>query len=484
MEAREGRQRTGRKEGNRTVYSRGNMVKLYVSIKQMEERSLKFGNYGSALSQAADQILYIENQLNDTLRERAGLGGRLGKTETAIRACKDNMEKMQRSLLYAIEEYNKCENSILGNVVAENGAPASVSQQGRHDALVEFANTFGSSFLFNKFDLGSQVQKNLNFGDKAGYSLSKGLDVVMELLLQKDPTTEVVKRNLAVILQDMEMREHDYAVPDEINLVIDCIKTGGEMNATLAQKYGDVLDGLGIAGDILEYGDDGANYLKYLLTDYSKSLETLETLKNYGVDGNTEAAVNELIAQYKSKFIGGLGEAWNIGREIILEKGAEAAFDAATGGLYSVVDLGKDIILEVGGINDKTAAVETLLGTTIIESNVFHAYTEAVHVIGSGDFTESDVANLKTMFDMYKTIKQSQYECALQIIGEDCSVAERQVIEQEITMIKEMTMTAESVEGVLAYNHETALSEAEARLGGSGRDFNVLSWLKKGALGL
>ena len=468
MEAREGRQRTGRKEGNRTVYSRGNMVKLYVSIKQMEERSLKFGNYGSALSQAADQILYIENQLNDTLRERAGLGGRLGKTETAIRACKDNMEKMQRSLLYAIEEYNKCENSILGNVVAENGAPASVSQQGRHDALVEFANTFGSSFLFNKFDLGSQVQKNLNFGDKAGYSLSKGLDVVMELLLQKDPTTEVVKRNLAVILQDMEMREHDYAVPDEINLVIDCIKTGGEMNATLAQKYGDVLDGLGIAGDILEYGDDGANYLKYLLTDYSKSRDILETLKRYGVDGNTEEAVNELIAQYKSKFVGGLGKAWDMGRDILLEKGAEATFDAVTGGLYSIVDLSKDVLLEIGGINDQADAVEMLLGSTIIENNVYNAYTEALDVIKTGDFTENDAADLQMMFDMYKAVKLSKYESALQIIEKDCSAYELQSIKKDIEMIKQTEMNVESLQRLLDYSSTSSMIPGGGLGGGDG----------------
>ena len=87
-------------------------MNLYVSIKEIEDYSAKLGNYGSELSQAAGNIAYIKNQLNDTLRERAGLGRRLEKAKSAISACENNMAKMERFLLYAIEEYKKCENNI------------------------------------------------------------------------------------------------------------------------------------------------------------------------------------------------------------------------------------------------------------------------------------------------------------------------------------------------------------------------------------
>lgn len=443
-------------------------MNLYVSIKEIEDHPIKLSNYGRELLQAADNIEYIKNQLNDTLRERTGLGERLEKAKNAISAYENNMINMGRLLLYAIEEYKKCENKILGINFVENGTMASSSQQEQYASLVGFANMLESSFLFAKFNLDYRVLQELNFGDLLGYSLSKNLDVIIEMLLKKDPTTEAVKRSLAIILQDMEGREHDYTVPNEITFVIDCLKTGGELNVELAKKYGDVLAGLGTAGDILEYGDEGANYLKYLLTDYSKSLDILETLKRYGVDGNTEEAVNELIAQYKSKFVGGLGEAWDTGREIILEKGAEVAFDAATGGLYSIVDLSKDVLLEIGGINDQADAVEMLLGSTIIENNVYNAYTEALDVIKTGDFTENDAADLQMMFDMYKAVKLSKYESALQIIEKDCSAYELQSIKKDIEMIKQTEMNVESLQRLLDYSSTSSMIPDGGFGGGDG----------------
>lgn len=443
-------------------------MNLYVSIKEIEDHPIKLSNYGRELLQAADNIEYIKNQLNDTLRERAGLGERLEKAKNAISAYENNMINMGRLLLYAIEEYKKCENQILGNDFVKNGTVASTSQQEQYASLVGFANMLESSFLFAKFNLDYRVLQGLNFGDLLDYSLSKGTDVLIEMLLKEDPTTEAVQRSLAIILQDIQEQGHDYAVADEINLVIDCIKTGGELNAELAEKYGDVFDGLGTVGNILEYGEEGVNYLKYLLTDYSKILKILETLKRYGVDGNTAEAVNELIVQYESKFVGGLGKAWDMGRDILLEKGAEATFDAVTGGLYSIVDLSKDVLLEIGGINDQADAVEMLLGSTIIENNVYNAYTEALDVIKTGDFTENDAADLQMMFDMYKAVKLSKYESALQIIEKDCSAYELQSIKKDIEMIKQTEMNVESLQRLLDYSSTSSMIPGGGFGGGDG----------------
>ena len=76
-------------------------MNLYVSIKEIEDHPIKLSNYGRELLQAADNIEYIKNQLNDTLRERAGLGERLEKAKNAISAYENNMINMGRLLLYA-----------------------------------------------------------------------------------------------------------------------------------------------------------------------------------------------------------------------------------------------------------------------------------------------------------------------------------------------------------------------------------------------
>ncbi|MBQ3201796.1 MAG: hypothetical protein IJB22_07745, partial [Clostridia bacterium] len=219
-----------------------------------------------------------------------------------------------------------------------------------------------------------------------------------------------------------------------------------EIDPKILKQYGDILDKVDI-GLILESGEKGVQLLQYALTDYRESIKTLEAFRQFGEEGSVNAAVDDMIALYQNKFIGSLQQTAEFVHEKVVEKGAELAFDAMTGGLYSAVDFGTELLMEFSGLSDTADAKKSLMGNAILEYDVSSAYSEALEALRDGSFTEADVDTAKRMFEMQKSIKIAQYENLLPSC-DDAPRETKNAIKSELEFIKSLQMDVESIGAV------------------------------------
>lgn len=442
------------------------MAQIYVKSDRMAACGVQYGKHAKQLAAAEDAIRAVRKKLDSALWEKAGVKQRLKK---AADACDDgwkNSGKLQLALVAATAAYRKCENDILGY---EEKQKKQEALEEKHSDILEFAKDPKSSLLFSKFILDTEVLKDLGLDDAILVTINNGfgLGILIDKIQGKDYETEVVKKNLAEILQNMEKRSGEFEVTEEVKLVVEALEKGGELSSDLMEKYGDIIEGLGDVGDLLKYGEKGVSYLQYLLTDYSESLETLEMLKGIGTDGSTGAAVDQLIAEYQDKYIGSLDKAKGFAMDFLMEEGSELAFDAATGGLYSLINLGTDVALELSGLSDRADATEALMGNTIIEADIYSSYLSSLDALQSGDLTEADVANAQRMFDMQKAIKIAQYENVLDIAKSKASDSVIEAIEKELELIKSLEMNTESINKVDNYRGITTIAGGSTTTRGS-----------------
>ena len=441
------------------------MAEFYVKSEGLDACAVRYGKHTVQLMHAQDRIRTVRNKLSGALWEKSGLRDSLKKTASACGDGAAAAGKMGVALSKAANLYSKCERGIIAYEEVQREQEA---LNGKHEELLAFVNDPYSSILFIDFNRYSEEIGKLGLDDALLLAVNNGfgLDILIGNLQGKDYETEVIKKQLAQILCNMEERKGTLEVPDEVKLLVEGLQAGAEkglenaddiaaflaeaglkeIDPKILKQYGDILDKVDI-GLILESGEKGVQLLQYALTDYRESIKTLEAFRQFGEEGSVNAAVDDMIALYQNKFIGSLQQTAEFVHEKVVEKGAELAFDAMTGGLYSAVDFGTELLMEFSGLSDTADAKESLMGNAILEYDVSSAYSEALEALRDGSFTEADVDTAKRMFEMQKSIKIAQYENLLTIC-DDAPRETKNAIKSELEFIKSLQMDVESIGAV------------------------------------
>lgn len=427
------------------------MTKIIVSENGMNQEASDIMQQMRKIETIKEGIKSVRAKLDRDISTKSGIDRRL---KQAYEECGEYVSvsgEMFNAIKEAVELYSKCENGIVGQ--CGKTGDENIKNNTEREGILAFVNNPWHMTIFDRFNLDIEMIKELGFGSALLISLDKGWDISISKLSGKDYEVELIKENLAKILQEMEEKTSAGKIPDEVKLVVKAIKEGEKLPEKLVKKYGTIIEGMGDVGKLIKYGEMGVESLEYILTDYSQGIETLEMLKSTGINNpDTIAAVDSLILKYNNKFI---GSAINVAGKVIEEindKGYGMAADLATGGLYSVVELGKDVVFEISGISDRVDAMESLMANSHITLEAQQGYYQAMDVLKSGNFTDADVSNAQQMFDLYKATKISQYENVLELVEsrprkyDNFSVAE---IRSDLELLRGLEMDAASIARVV-----------------------------------
>lgn len=423
------------------------MTKIIVNEAGMNQEASDIMQQMRKIEAVKEGIKSVRARLNSDISMKSGINRRLRQ---AYEACGEYVSvsgEMSNVIREAVELYRKCENGIIGQC-GQIGAEEGIIRP-EWSELLDFINNPLHGTIFHRFSVGIDMVGELDYGSAILIASSKSLDILYNMLCGKDYEVEIIKKSLGEILKNMEERTSAATIPDEVKLIVKTIKEGGKLIPKLAKKYGIIINGLGDVSDLIKGGNEGVEYLEYVLTDYCESIETLEILRQTGIDNpKTQAAVDSLIEMYTDKFLGSA----IMGKEYVIEKiGSEVAenvVDFATGGLYKCVELGKDVVFEFSGLNDRVEAMETIMANAFLEKDISQGYFAAMENLSSGNITETSVAEAQRMFDMYKATKISQYESALELVEsaprkyDDFSAAE---IRSDLELLKSLEMNVESI---------------------------------------
>lgn len=293
-----------------------------------------------------------------------------------------------------------------------------------------------------------------DFLDSLKISWAKGTDIITGFFTGKSYEEQIMKKSLSGILQNVSNNDIETTeIPDEVKYIVKILKEGGDIKELhLSEKskksniYKHLIEneefykGMGKVSKAIKNGELTTEYVEYLLTDYSKNVEYLETLKA-GLD-STEAdnavllkVVDDLQTEYSNKWAGTFVKTY----EKAIEKGVDELINLVpTGRLYSLVDLGKDIANEITGLNDEVDSLESLYGMHQYSNDLISSYDYYADKIRSGDFTEDDLTRCKNLFELTKSAKIEEYQAMIDLTKDS---SQKKVLEKEMQQLNNMSYT-------------------------------------------
>lgn len=296
-----------------------------------------------------------------------------------------------------------------------------------------------------------------DFLDSLKISWAKGTDIITGFFTGESYEEQIMKKSLSGILQNVSNNDIETTeIPDEVKNIVKILKEGGnikELHLSETSKKSNIYKhlieneefykGMGKVSKAIKHGELTTEYVEYLLTDYTKNAEYLETLKAGLNSTETDNAVllkvvDGLQVEYSNKWVGTFVKASEKTIEELGGKTIGAAADLASGGLYSLVDLGKDIANEITGLNDEVDSLESLYGMHQYSNDLISSYDYYADKIRSGDFTEDDLTRCKSLFELTKSAKIEEYQAMIDLTKDS---SQKKVLEKEMQKLNNMSYT-------------------------------------------
>lgn len=195
------------------------------------------------------------------------------------------------------------------------------------------------------------------------------------------------------------------------------------------------------ASSALDWSLFSAEQIEYILTDYSKNVQYIDSFKDVLVesgynDTDVYEAIDELKSEYTDKF---MGVANNLGKKIAeegFEKGATKILDSFTLGLFSVGKWAKNSAFKATGLDEKAKNIEMLTGVESYKYALNSAYEAKAETIRSGVYTEEDLQSCERLFELCKATTQKEYELMYELC-DDSQICNE--IQKELGKIKNTT---------------------------------------------
>lgn len=344
--------------------------------------------------------------------------------------------------------------SFLGLVPNSSGLLKTQSQE--YYTIVDFVNENDSGFSYwNNYNMYSEFSRDRDWD---------WVVVVGNNLVDLDYYTgqygkNLIKDSLRTVLA--ELCETESTVEDGLKVyeisdsVLSEIKSGKKLvdalssdnfkksnfykNTFLGNK--EAFEAFDKASSALDWSLFSAEQIEYLLTDYSKNVQYIDSFKDALVesgynDADVSVAINELKIEYTQKYFGVVN---NLGEKIAeegLEKGVTASLDFFTGGVFSIAKWAKNSAFDATGLSEKAKNIEMLTGIESYKYALNSAYEAKAETIRSGVYTEEDLQSCERLFELCKATTQKEYELMYELCDDSQMCDE---IQNELGKIKNTT---------------------------------------------
>lgn len=185
--------------------------------------------------------------------------------------------------------------------------------------------------------------------------------------------------------------------------------------------------------------EDYPELLDYLLNDYTKGLEllnSLETLSGENISPEMQAAIESLKKEYDNKWVGIFNRVADGGLEFTMDQGISALKKQIKKEFPAYENI--TTLVEITGVQDKTE-MYCKLGTLLnIHKETTVAYEAAIEKIRSGEYEESDLKTVESLFNMLKSTNIEMYKTYRDACADD-PLKQTQLNEQ-IQKIQKMTI--------------------------------------------
>lgn len=195
---------------------------------------------------------------------------------------------------------------------------------------------------------------------------------------------------------------------------------------TLDPKYKAILEGWNVGFKQGKYFIKGAEVapevIEYLLTDYTKNVEYLESLERTFISsGLNEREVCKIIGElkvtYSDKLIGSVNSVVNEGFELIGDKALDKVFDAAGG--VGLAFVATDFVMDVTGQSSYyETQIEIETSVSVVSELKTSLYLMEKKIM-SGDYTAQDLIDYQNTLEITKASVAYTYENVVELQSKD-----------------------------------------------------------------
>lgn len=176
------------------------------------------------------------------------------------------------------------------------------------------------------------------------------------------------------------------------------------------------IEAVGTAYDIMSFSSE---QLAVFLSNYEMNIAYIEGLRsileeNNLVDDELNTSLVVLQQEYSDKFFNVMLNTRDELEKFTITEGT----NLATGGFFSVGLFTWEQLFKLSGITDDGQALKTFYGLYCINGILDTVYNQINNKILSGNYTSSEVADLKILDDLQKALKIKSYQC-IKIISQD-----------------------------------------------------------------
>lgn len=176
------------------------------------------------------------------------------------------------------------------------------------------------------------------------------------------------------------------------------------------------IEAVGTAYDIMSFSTE---QIAIFLSNYETNISYIEQLRsilqeNNLLDDSLDTSLIVLQQEYSDKFFNVMLNARDELEKFTITEGT----NLATGGLFSVGVFTWEQLFKLSGITDDGQALKTFYGLYCINGLLDIAYDRTKDKIVKGNYTPSDVEDLKVLDDLQRALKIKNYQC-IKTISQD-----------------------------------------------------------------
>lgn len=233
-----------------------------------------------------------------------------------------------------------------------------------------------------------------------------------EQMLTVVPNNDIVSINKELFDDLKDFADNSKYIFDKINGIDDEFL---ELHPNL-KTLDTSIEAVGTAYDIMSFSTE---QIAVFLSNYETNISYIEQLRsilqeNNLLDDNLNTSLVVLQQEYSDKFFNVMLNTRDELEKFTITEGT----NFATGGLFSVGVFTWEQLFKLSGITDDGQALKTFYGLYCINGLLDTAYNRTNDKILNGDYTPSDVEDLKILDDLQRALKIKTYQC-IKIISQD-----------------------------------------------------------------
>lgn len=190
-------------------------------------------------------------------------------------------------------------------------------------------------------------------------------------------------------------------------------------NLKFLNQISDKIDlTIGAYGDAVDTLDISTQLLMKVFNDYTEDTKYLEAIKQALIDGGYDnktvnTVVDTMLWEYRNQYISAAVD----GIEKLAEMGIDKGVDKVLPLLDVFIDT-KDISSSIIGLTDSTDDIGNIYATQQYSYGLVEKYEFYRQKINSGNYTQSDIEQCNTYFELAKAAKLQEYR-AIKTVTED-----------------------------------------------------------------